>query len=42
MSGALDVAILGQGAGRLGQDEAGQQDDDARASCSNAVTIKTP
>ena len=40
--GALDVAILGQRAGGLGQDEAGQQDDDAGASCSNAVAIKAP
>ena len=42
MFGALDVAILGQGAGRLGQDEASQQDDDARTSCSDATIIKAP
>lgn len=35
MAGLLHLAALGQGAGRLGQDEAGQQDDEARGSCAH-------
>ena len=42
VSGALDFAIFGQGAGRFREDDASQQDDDARTSCSNAVVVKAP